>query len=601
MFAAIARGDSDVAADVASAASPTSKKSVLNDRNMFAAIARGDAASTDDSDISPPAPFAINDRKMFSKFARADSGSPISLLNDRALFSKLARASSDGSTPSGSPKFGSVGSGVMPTTNVLNDRDMFAHFARGESAATAEDTQTGPFPRRDSSSRSPPSLLNDRALFSQLARGSSDAGSDSSLQNRSSVDPLSDTSPPPAPRPEVSTDTIFFSQLTRGGSPSPDQDWMAKWARGEGETSTIGTTTSNSTAMSSEQIQFAQWARGDSVTVAAAASQGTFVDITSPKPTSGTFRNVAPGTEDSDDDSLVGSETKKKVGMNEHLNAALASLATTEDAASPSASSTNDSISVEDSQKVLSQLGQTTANGRPLMNLELTNGCAPMFACDDPALPLESDLGIYDTKEEQVRCIEQRRSQEIVEKHTMPNIFGPLACPNPALNPDDAHSWNSRTIHATARKQPRGSITSLQQPPLPPSGGQVPALLPVPESPSVSVASSDRHKRFPHSVSNGNLPTLAPPDLPGPLLRKAVSLPFSSVSSKGSKQDKKQLQQQQQPRKLRYLARLPYVLGGGMSLKKTIRSRSHSATCSNTRTYHCWFCRQISTVPILYW
>ena len=36
--------------------------------------------------------------------------------------------------------------------------------------------------------------------------------------------------------------------------------------------------------------------------------------------------NVVVGQDDSNDDSVVGSELKKKVGVNEHLNAALASL-----------------------------------------------------------------------------------------------------------------------------------------------------------------------------------------------------------------------------------------------------------------------------------
>lgn len=191
----------------------------------------------------------------------------------------------------------------------------------------------------------------------------------------------------------------------------------------------------------------------------------------------GTFRTVAPVTDDSDDDSVVGSEMKKKVGINEHLNAALVSLSA--NPSSPAAGvdtsmSATGSIAGDESRPVLSHLGQTTSGGRPMSNLELTNGCAPLFACDDPSLPFESDLGIYETKEEQVRSLEVRHSQVIVEKYAVPDIFGTLACPSPAFSPDDNHSWNTRAV--PARRS--AGVYSF-------SGGQAvgSGVLPDPESP----------------------------------------------------------------------------------------------------------------------
>ncbi|KAL7581257.1 hypothetical protein ACA910_006028 [Epithemia clementina (nom. ined.)] len=161
---------------------------------------------------------------------------------------------------------------------------------------------------------------------------------------------------------------------------------------------------------------------------------------------SGTFRRRPPprssGMADSDDDSVEHDERKKQVGLNDHLSKALASL-------SGEGAGQQPSIDIDESsqQILLSQLAYAArGGGRPFTNYELTNGCVPVYGVDDPPLPVEGDLGIHETKEEQQRFHEQKRAQEIVEKFVKPNVFATVACPNPALGPDDFHSWNARVV-----------------------------------------------------------------------------------------------------------------------------------------------------------
>jgi hypothetical protein len=94
--------------------------------------------------------------------------------------------------------------------------------------------------------------------------------------------------------------------------------------------------------------------------------------------------------------------------------------------------------------------------------------------------------------------MEVRRAQEIVEKHVVPNIFGPIACPNPALGPDDNHGWNSRTAPATKHL----SFTNSNNTP------GFPGLVPVRES-----FSHGRHPFVspPSSTRSNELPLIPPP------------------------------------------------------------------------------------------
>ena len=266
-------------------------------------------------------------------------------------------------------------------TKRTNERDLFSLWARGDDGASAS-------PR--SSASSDASLTR-----SSLLRDNS-GGSQSSIIGRNQDDVMSDRK--------------LFSQ----------------WARGEsrGEDGIAGTTLG---------------IRGNSVVLSRSSSIVTRQRSTDAAVNvSGTLMNFSP-EDNSDDDELVVSELKKKVGMNEHLKAALAYLE--EDKDEPRIVS----AAVDDSAYKMNRVPLTPDGGRPLTNHELMNGVAPLFGCDDSSLPTEADLGIHETRDEQQRWREQRRNQAIVENCCPQNIFGPLSCPCSASNPDDNHSWTSRT------------------------------------------------------------------------------------------------------------------------------------------------------------
>lgn len=320
------------------------------------------------------------------------------------------------------------------------------------------------------------------------------------------------------------TNQSLGSKLTTGvvsSSTLYSQDQFSKWARHDYVQDQQGEP-SVPNAMS-EQERFSQWARGESVDATTLGPTSGTIGTKEANPrrlsvNSDTFRNVVPINDDSDDESVVGSEMKKKVGINEHLDAAVASFA--EHGVLPIGESTNagESMSADDSQALLSQLALTTNGGRPLTNLELTNGCIPLYGCDDPSLPNESDLGIYETKEDQIRNIEAKRSQEIVEKYSTPNVFGPISCPSPSSGPDDNHSWNSRSIIATnsGSSQATGSV----------------GLWPVPESGIVrknGLLSPGRKSNQSHNDLNAVLP---------PAIHTASSVSPSVFSSSQSPKGK---------------------------------------------------------------
>lgn len=275
------------------------------------------------------------------------------------------------------------------------------------------------------------STANERDLFSMYALAGDDLDSGGSGGRRDSL-------VNPEDRPTLSS----FTQTTLSTSPS-----------------SLGP---SSSSMTEKDKMFAQWVRGESPSNANAGS-GTGPVLAGNNSTfnfsdsiirdtnggannaffdsSGTFNmNAAMSamSDESDDDSLVGSEMKKKVGMNEHLNKALESLEEdfrhSNEAGGPN--------NAEEASE-LAQVPLTSDGGRPLSNQELMNGHAPLFGVDDPPLPSEADLGNHETREEQQRSKEQRRTQTIIEKLCPQNVFGPLACPNPALGPNDNLSWNS--------------------------------------------------------------------------------------------------------------------------------------------------------------
>ncbi|VEU36301.1 unnamed protein product [Pseudo-nitzschia multistriata] len=309
------------------------------------------------------------------------------------------------------------------------------------------------------------SSMSERDAFSAFARHGSDYSGFATTDNENSKDAGTDSedSEDSTKIKEGSIDVIESPtqpvRIIRNPSLGQRQqsfvDPESKMVR-----SSEGTVDDSATQELSEQALFTQWVHGGESPATLNRSNsnsgaGTFNFNDSfhdtgggngrknyfDKNASGTFMNtiVSTGNDDSDDDSVVGSEMKKKVGVNEHLNAALASL---QDEQSPAEPCESDAIG-EPAAGELAQVPLTEDGGRPLSNQELMNAHAPLFAIDDPPLPSESDLGNHETREEQQRSKEQRRIQSFIEKFCPHNVFGPLACPNPATGPDDNHSWNS--------------------------------------------------------------------------------------------------------------------------------------------------------------
>ena len=221
----------------------------------------------------------------------------------------------------------------------------------------------------------------------------------------------------------------------------------------------------------SEQALFTQWVHGGESPANTNISNNISSSNNNSKAGGGTFNFndsfrgmnaiVPAGGDDSDDDTVVGSEMKTKVGVNEHLNAALASL---EDGQSPAEAAIESDAVAEEGGCELTQVPLTEDGGRPLSNQELMNAHAPLFGIDDPPLPSESDLGNHETREEQQRSKEQRRIQAFIEKFCPHNIFGPLACPNPATSPDDNHSWNSLSTPLQRNPNVSPSATNADHP-----------------------------------------------------------------------------------------------------------------------------------------
>ena len=258
-----------------------------------------------------------------------------------------------------------------------------------------------------------------------------------------------------------------------------EQEIFSQWALGDGTAGAGGTLTASSAGTGSDGGgSMGPFPTGGSVHSSTSstllgehhANGGGSLGSTSGTPAmaaassgegnwSDTFRRRPPprsnGMGDSDDDSVEHDERKKQVGLNDHLSKALASLSG--DGQQPSIVDVVD----ESAQQQISLSAQlvAAAGGRPLTNYELTHGCVPVYGVDDPPLPVEGDLGIHETKEEQQKFHEQKRAQEIVEKFVKPNVFATTACPNPALGPDDFHSWNARVV-GNQRLAPVAATTS---------------------------------------------------------------------------------------------------------------------------------------------
>jgi len=260
---------------------------------------------------------------------------------------------------------------------------------------------------------------------------------------------------------------------------SADNDFL-KWTRGEEGPGTFIAKVSIDDALPSDQRQFLQRARGNaSMDELADFGTGTFVGAVSvsnnankppsvskdfvPALATDTFRPMARTNVLQQSDSFEGSELKKQVGLNDNLSAALASLGGGDDGnvrtESMAAAEAGAAALLAADSLVL-----TTKGGRLKTNLELTGGREPLYGCDDMPLPIEADLGVFETKEDQVKAAERRRSQEIIREAPIPNIFGPLACPSPCTGPDDNQSWNSRSAARRAVTAAIPSTTAFDGP-----------------------------------------------------------------------------------------------------------------------------------------
>jgi hypothetical protein len=473
------------------------KKTPPNEKELFSQWARGKSASPEldivtSKSASDLPPNGGADKDLFSKWARGEADhSPVvtesrkvdtvdGTGSDVDVFSKWAQGGGGSESPSTTPKSNDdlimteAASSNKPVP--ISDKNQFARWAQG--GGGSESPSTTPKSNDDL-------IKTEAASKNQFARWAQGGGGSESP----STTPKSNDSKVTNDEPTLSdklvpiSDKKQFAQWAQGGSPTntpaptegkkiqdsdtaqAEKDLFAKWASGEpsdpsssspeSAASVKGDSTDSANDKSapvSEQDTFSQWARAgqDDTATSSSASKAT-----TQQPFD-TFRALPDSTVDdySDDDSVDRSELKKKVGVNENINSALASLATQDGRSMPVGA---DSIGAEEANALLAQIGATTEGGRPLSNFEITNGLVPLFGIDDSALPAEADLGIFQTKEEQMRSIEQRRSQEIIDKHTYPNIYGPVACPNPAHGPDDSHSWNSRNVPSRKHLIPPGA------------------------------------------------------------------------------------------------------------------------------------------------
>jgi hypothetical protein len=176
------------------------------------------------------------------------------------------------------------------------------------------------------------------------------------------------------------------------------------------------------------------------------------------------FLDGGNGNGGSDEDSMIEDEQKTKVGASDNINKALALLSLSENG-----NARHEPVSSTEQLDLpgifLSQVPPDGSHQkRPFTNLELTQGCAPLFAVDDPPLPHESDLGLHETREEQQKSAAQKRSHELIDQFVPPNVFGSIACPNVATSPDDCkHVRNPKSTIPRVRspdKPPKSSRSS---------------------------------------------------------------------------------------------------------------------------------------------
>lgn len=247
----------------------------------------------------------------------------------------------------------------------------------------------------------------------------SDFSNDMFLQYARAADASGDSSPVSSPKESQDSTTNDFSQ-----------DQFLKYARGSG--TFVG---GNGTFVSSQS---------DSSSVVQHINSSTFVQA---------VKNVV------DDDEIVAAEERTAVGLNDNISAAAAMLA----------GNTGDDDDADVTRGIDTSMflavggGAMSANkcGRPYSNYELTGGCTPEYGCDDPALPHESDLGAFETKEEEKRSAERRRERNMIEDFAVPGIMPHVACPTHCSDVDDCTSYNSRCEESESGGRSNTTIISL--------------------------------------------------------------------------------------------------------------------------------------------
>ncbi len=159
--------------------------------------------------------------------------------------------------------------------------------------------------------------------------------------------------------------------------------------------------------------------------------------------------------------SFEGSELKKQVGLNDNLSKALESLAINTGVGTSLTAADAGAAAIEAAKEI----HVTVKDGRPLTNLEMAGGQVPIYGCDDSPLPVPNDLGIYETKEDQIQSMRQSQAQEMISSGAVPNIFGPVVCPSSCLGPNDSQTWSSHTSRndRSRSKLILGSMNSIRQ------------------------------------------------------------------------------------------------------------------------------------------
>lgn len=227
------------------------------------------------------------------------------------------------------------------------------------------------------------------------------------------------------------------------------------------------------------QDQFLKYARGSDADVVSDDPSGTFVGgkgtplvqrstlkkdnpFAAPMLDSNTFVEAVKNSNngESDNDFIEVSEERRFVGINDNISAAAAMLAGLDGV------DDNDDAYIDRGIGTMFMAaggGARAANnyGRPYSNFELTNGVTPHFCCDDPALPHESDLGVFETKEEEKRCAERRHEQNMIDEFVSPGIMPHVACPTQCLDVDDSTSWNARFVGSDLENRATGNNTMI--------------------------------------------------------------------------------------------------------------------------------------------